>query len=105
MLGTHPCLHARHSMSETRASFQNPSKAIPSTYRPTNPFLENPKKITKLSGFASNCKEFDGNGYAPHKVLDAKRNLSEYRLGFNACLLYTSPSPRDRQKSRMPSSA
>eukprot|EP01015_Nassula_variabilis_P005818 TRINITY_DN14376_c0_g1_i1.p1 TRINITY_DN14376_c0_g1~~TRINITY_DN14376_c0_g1_i1.p1 ORF type:complete len:106 (-),score=29.39 TRINITY_DN14376_c0_g1_i1:21-338(-) len=26
-----------------------------------------------------------------------------YLLGF--CLLYTSPSPRDRQKSRMPSSA
>ena len=25
--------------------------------------------------------------------------------GFTACLLYTSPSPRDRQKSRMPSSA
>ena len=24
---------------------------------------------------------------------------------FNCCLLYTSPSPRDRQKSRMPSSA
>ena len=23
----------------------------------------------------------------------------------NTCLLYTSPSPRDRQKSRMPSSA
>ena len=30
------------------------------------------------------------------------------RIGFtqfNVCLLYTSPSPRDRQKSRMPSSA
>ena len=25
--------------------------------------------------------------------------------GYNICLLYTSPSPRDRQKSRMPSSA
>ena len=25
--------------------------------------------------------------------------------GFQICLLYTSPSPRDRQKSRMPSSA
>ena len=25
--------------------------------------------------------------------------------GLNGCLLYTSPSPRDRQKSRMPSSA
>ena len=28
----------------------------------------------------------------------------EFREGI-ACLLYTSPSPRDRQKSRMPSSA
>ena len=28
--------------------------------------------------------------------------LAQYR---RACLLYTSPSPRDRQKSRMPSSA
>ena len=26
-------------------------------------------------------------------------------IWFNTCLLYTSPSPRDRQKSRMPSSA
>ena len=26
-------------------------------------------------------------------------------IGFVICLLYTSPSPRDRQKSRMPSSA
>ena len=25
--------------------------------------------------------------------------------GYDCCLLYTSPSPRDRQKSRMPSSA
>ena len=28
-----------------------------------------------------------------------------FMLGGYACLLYTSPSPRDRQKSRMPSSA
>ena len=45
------------------------------------------------------------------------KNETEYRYGFNVsstqvesewlytCLLYTSPSPRDRQKSRMPSSA
>ena len=26
-------------------------------------------------------------------------------IGPNGCLLYTSPSPRDREKSRMPSSA
>ena len=29
----------------------------------------------------------------------------ESEEGCTACLLYTSPSPRDRQKSRMPSSA
>ena len=32
-------------------------------------------------------------------------NLAGYALGLGTCLLYTSPSPRDRQKSRMPSSA
>ena len=28
-----------------------------------------------------------------------------FASGYLRCLLYTSPSPRDRQKSRMPSSA
>ena len=32
-----------------------------------------------------------------HQAKDREQNLT--------CLLYTSPSPRDRQKSRMPSSA
>ena len=31
--------------------------------------------------------------------------LTRKTTGYNTCLLYTSPSPRDRQKSRMPSSA
>ena len=30
---------------------------------------------------------------------------SKYGTSLKVCLLYTSPSPRDRQKSRMPSSA
>ena len=30
---------------------------------------------------------------------------SGYKYMYDSCLLYTSPSPRDRQKSRMPSSA
>ena len=40
-----------------------------------------------------------------------KKNSVELEEGYgiqlstNSCLLYTSPSPRDRQKSRMPSSA
>ena len=37
-------------------------------------------------------------------ALQAQGRL-EIKVGSGACLLYTSPSPRDRQKSRMPSSA
>ena len=33
------------------------------------------------------------------------KTLDNKTLSINICLLYTSPSPRDRQKSRMPSSA
>ena len=39
-----------------------------------------------------------------YKILfHAKRAIQE--LNYDACLLYTSPSPRDRTRSRMPSSA
>ena len=43
----------------------------------------------------SNCKECGGSGICEHGRVRSTCN----------CLLYTSPSPRDRQKSRMPSSA
>ena len=36
-------------------------------------------------------------------TMNERQSTSVYTLG--SCLLYTSPSPRDRQKSRMPSSA
>ena len=34
-----------------------------------------------------------------------KNKAPQHEDKIDACLLYTSPSPRDRQKSRMPSSA
>ena len=39
-------------------------------------------------------------------LIDVARHLSDFvaRL-FGICLLYTSPSPRDKRQSRMPSSA
>ena len=49
----------------------------------------------------------------PHGYSISSRKIESYiqiaeiqkYLQCNPCLLYTSPSPRDRQKSRMPSSA
>ena len=37
--------------------------------------------------------------------LEAVKTVYEITGQYDICLLYTSPSPRDRQKSRMPSSA
>ena len=43
------------------------------------------------------------------QLIDGRQKLflevSVIGVGVRDCLLYTSPSPRDRQKSRMPSSA
>ena len=44
----------------------------------------------------------DGDLPWPHNPADLKWFKKNT---INCCLLYTSPSPRDRQKSRMPSSA
>ena len=48
------------------------------------------------------------NGDDPEAVVYAARIATDFRLKFNrdvVCLLYTSPSPRDVEESRMPSSA
>ena len=39
------------------------------------------------------------------EVVEAPSAERALELMHSGCLLYTSPSPRDRQKSRMPSSA
>ena len=54
--------------------------------------------------------DIDGNlwcGWGMSAALDGVRVFTPQGepIGHIACLLYTSPSPRDRQKSRMPSSA
>ena len=41
----------------------------------------------------------------PKKLTETKDNVTKVNINPKDCLLYTSPSPRDRQKSRMPSSA
>src|SRR5665213_834268 len=56
----------------------------------------------------SDEKTFSYDDYKKHLedfdvLLPSKVTIDPRML--NSCLLYTSPSPRDRQKSRMPSSA
>ena len=52
-----------------------------------------------------------GTNYGETSGEMSNRHMNYYSLrakggvGLIICLLYTSPSPRDRQKSRMPSSA
>ena len=58
----------------------------------------------------------DGGSNISTRVTQSSNNTIRFQIGSsyfsstdtltnNSCLLYTSPSPRDRQKSRMPSSA
>ena len=55
----------------------------------------------------------NNNGYACAKLLKRELNKAKVtdikftlaQINLNPCLLYTSPSPRDRARSRMPSSA
>ena len=46
-----------------------------------------------------------GLGVATLEINTTDDDVLELLEFFKVCLLYTSPSPRDRQKSRMPSSA
>ena len=64
------------------------------------------------------CKQIAGNlvnesGNVPRRGVVPKfsdlevvaLNMASEAVGIDSCLLYTSPSPRDRTRSRMPSSA
>ena len=50
-----------------------------------------------------NYFEYIGGSKIIQLLTDSAGNM--YAAGFTTCLLYTSPSPRDRTRSRMPSSA
>ena len=65
------------------------------TYAPLVEVLRKEEGITRVYYLAT----------PPHLFAQICDNLKASGLATPACLLYTSPSPRDRQKSRMPSSA
>ena len=47
---------------------------------------------------------FNENKFVKEQIDKLKEEVTNLEMS-DICLLYTSPSPRDRQKSRMPSSA
>ena len=58
--------------------------------------------------FDFNFVSFEQDGDVRNSIFDIRtlgRNAKEKLDEFMSCLLYTSPSPRDRTRSRMPSSA
>ena len=70
-------------------------------------FAESHKTAAEpMSDFARGVQAVkDKNYQLALNLFELEAEKSEYEAMYNLCLLYTSPSPRDRQKSRMPSSA
>ena len=64
------------------------------------------RKIERERDELKNRVEFirDSNSYM-ETMITLNSCDAGHMFRYNNCLLYTSPSPRDRQKSRMPSSA
>ena len=69
-------------------------------------FLEEFDKISQKLGFDSQQKALDQKRKLDSKEKEFGKKYGAKHIGtINACLLYTSPSPRDATLSRMPSSA
>ena len=76
------------------------------------PAIEAADAMTKAAEVTLICREYVGGGYVTVMVRGETGAVNAaVRAGADACervgdcLLYTSPSPRDRTRSRMPSSA
>ena len=94
-------------------------KAPPQVYRALEKLIEvgEVHKIESLNSFVacnSKCIEPNGTIFSICKSCDQTTEvsnadlakfLSDFKDMNGTCLLYTSPSPRDKRQSRMPSSA
>ena len=70
----------------------------------------NSQTVELLNGFYQNSSKNDSievikSDKEAIEIIFSDGSKINFGFNENICLLYTSPSPRDRQKSRMPSSA
>ena len=68
----------------------------------SQPQAEDGTQVVAAGGFFGSYLDMEGTAKTEQDLI---RRYREIALHPECCLLYTSPSPRDRQKSRMPSSA
>ena len=61
--------------------------------------------IGSIAGALDNASDIRDLGYGTQQHLENLGNQMNAGSQFQGCLLYTSPSPRDKRQSRMPSSA
>ena len=69
--------------------------------------MKDKDKLKKLVQIIGDLLKVEGNEWLMDEIMKTIGETSsvEEIAKHSVCLLYTSPSPRDRQKSRMPSSA
>ena len=96
----------RHVAHARQWNLPYPSRAIRTAeytyirnFEPNRWPAGDPRGLDDVHKPAPPYEELAENGYAAYYDMDASPTKAWI------CLLYTSPSPRDRQKSRMPSSA
>src|SRR5665811_199628 len=70
---------------------------------------EKPKYKCFTASIKAKVKEYIEDDYSPEQITGRcrrnKEGMVSHETIYQYCLLYTSPSPRDRTRSRMPSSA
>ena len=92
------------NQSETEITFTFPSGSVIDPRSTVNPGSANGVNITPQ--FLFNADGTGGTNNAIRASLRFRSAPDDDSVNvIGICLLYTSPSPRDRQKSRMPSSA
>ena len=92
-------VRAKHTLPELPYSYGALEPAISGQIMEVHHAKHHQTYVNGLNNFETQTAEALAKG-------DVKKAISLQRgLNFNGCLLYTSPSPRDVEESRMPSSA
>ena len=76
------------------------------TDKPEKSLLSSKKRSGGRNNSGRMTVRYRGGGHKRrYRIIDFKRNRFDSPAEVLSCLLYTSPSPRDVEESRMPSSA